>query len=1603
MIARLTEKLHEIGFELTATEISEILWLVCQLDKPLAESKVPKPSGKSETPPSPENTGQQEIGTEHLDKKDKKQNRLSDKNECRTDLYSSGLHDQGSYPFPVPAAFALPGKLEMGRAIRPLMQKRPSPYAKKLDEEISIRRIAESQNWIPFFAPALTRWLDVILVIDESSSMLIWKKTVGELQQFFERHGAFRNVQTWGFSFAENRIHLHQGYRSGVSKPGLSRSPLELIDPGKQRLILMVSDCVSSQWYAQTDNQIIKMLRIWAYHNIAAIIHMLPYRLWPRTGLGNAISVYLRSVRPGNVNAHLQAITDTGIFHQNTPKGLKMPVVSLEPDSLRPWAKSLVGTGSRWIRGVVFPDKPAKADIRAKKEPTAEERIKLFISTASPMARRLAGYLSAAPLTLPVMRLVQRVMLPQSRQTDLAEFFLSGLIERKTQDVSDRNPDEIQYDFIEGARERFLKTIRISESVKILENVFNEVYAKLSEFIDRETGTPIDFKSLIADPSKIDSVIDEEKNQIFASVAVKVLERLGGNYKELAERIKKHETKSVSAVKSVIYNKYHTTINASANVSTAELKLENHPVTVKIENKTIQEYPLREIPPEGINNLWYEYNDSDTVIFFVQGLLSDSRSCWLYEDKTNPENNRYWPDLILKDERIGKVSIFLAGFYTKFDSGDYKIENCAYEIFKNLICVVPDKAKEPPISKKNIVFICHSTGGIVIRYMLEREQAVFKDKNIGLILIASPSYGSKLENRLDWLATIYNQQLGKQLKWGNAELQDIDGRFRDLLNDKKIPCLFGTEAYENHFIFHRKFLPDKTKVVTKESAGRYFGAPVLLRNTDHFSTVKPHSFNHPAHELVVDFWEKYSRYLKTDADGGVTPISDEKQEPAGNAGVKSDSMKTNSENTSPYSSSDTGKKIFIICAEEDNNTAKRIYNDLKLLGCNPWLAAIDVKAGQYSDQIFRSVMEKSDYVLALLSKHSLTQRGMALKQLKKALDIFEEFPSGDIFLIPLQLDETKPQEDALRNLKPADFRSSYEEGFNQILRAIELKKIITPNPYPPVPTPIILNFEQKAELINALLRCPIMSDQNKHQTVINNFPDPIKNSIRIGNNVRQVIENIVTVCNNFENGIADLIKTVRFFEGNSLPMKNLEKVAEHLGLQPAIETEFVNRVNELSFITNTYCPSYLLISAPIGYGKTRLLEAVCDHMEKQGWFCIFVKLSKERSNSLKEISLGIIEQLGFKKSDTTDLTIPDICGFEIRECIFPFLKDKKKILLLLDEADRINDDLAKDILNELIPSMLRSFSDLDFRIDFRMIVSGRYLSRWEHLGIPLKSIQLTPFDFHAVHETIDKYVSKSRHNSDYRQKFASDLMYFTGGHPGCMAQILQQNYGRPISVITSSEEKHFDNIIKPVIDEIRLCIPDDLKIIFERISVVRRFTPQMLRFFIDKGLIDWQKNEYDLEDRLLQTYLVNKEKGFLKDDITRRLLSIYLRKTDYDSFKKICKGSIEFYKSKLTDLKAHRPDLIAVELLFQILQDIHYIAKGQETDFFKTLPEIFDMLVKDRDEVSKMEFFRDNIMKDWEFQFYLNYFFRKDTYNDEPFKRMTTQIDSYIKDLKDRK
>jgi pimeloyl-ACP methyl ester carboxylesterase len=275
-------------------------------------------------------------------------------------------------------------------------------------------------------------------------------------------------------------------------------------------------------------------------------------------------------------------------------------------------------------------------------------------------------------------------------------------------------------------------------------------------------------------------------------------------------------------------------------------------------------YPLEPRPPsmtmDRLNNFWHTYNGSNTVFIFIHGIFSDSHSCWRHGNPRDREQV-FWPDLIRSDRRLGGPSIYLAGYYTAFDAGDFPVAQCAREVLDALRRPDVDD-RLPVLDRRRLVFICHSTGGIVARYMLEKYRDVFAEKAVGLALIASPSLGSGWANLASLAAHYYNQRLGLQLRWNNAELEDIHWRFRDLVaqKDALMPGLFGMEAAEHTMIYRsripawiRWILPPRIKVVTTLSAGQYFGAVKILPGTNHFTTVKPDSVNHPSHEFLVDF------------------------------------------------------------------------------------------------------------------------------------------------------------------------------------------------------------------------------------------------------------------------------------------------------------------------------------------------------------------------------------------------------------------------------------------------------------------------------------------------------------------------------------------------------------------------------------------------------------------------------------------------------------------------------------------------------------------------------------------------------------------------------
>lgn len=278
------------------------------------------------------------------------------------------------------------------------------------------------------------------------------------------------------------------------------------------------------------------------------------------------------------------------------------------------------------------------------------------------------------------------------------------------------------------------------------------------------------------------------------------------------------------------------------------------------------------LPNKDVNNIWYKFQSDETVIVFVHGIFSDSRGCWLYEE--GDVEKQYWPDLIATDKDFGNTSIFLGGFYTAIDAGGYDVSQGAQELFAALGRHIKP-ATCSVLEMKNIIFVCHSTGGIVTRYVLYHHADAFKNKKVGLVLIASPSFGSKTADKLAILASIYNNALGKQLQWAHSDLKELDRNFRNLVDERRIPNLLGIEAVENHFIVHPKWFPvfPEKLLVDEESAGRYFSAVRMLANTDHFGTVKPNNRTHPSYLLLLDFFTKFARVGRDQVINNIAPHS----------------------------------------------------------------------------------------------------------------------------------------------------------------------------------------------------------------------------------------------------------------------------------------------------------------------------------------------------------------------------------------------------------------------------------------------------------------------------------------------------------------------------------------------------------------------------------------------------------------------------------------------------------------------------------------------------------------------------------------------------------
>jgi hypothetical protein len=65
------------------------------------------------------------------------------------------------------------------------------------------------------------------------------------------------------------------------------------------------------------------------------------------------------------------------------------------------------------------------------------------------------------------------------------------------------------------------------------------------------------------------------------------------------------------------------------------------------------------------------------------------------------------------------------------------------------------------------------------------------------------------------------------------------------------------------------------------------------------------------------------------------------------------------------------------------------------------------------------------------------KKGYVQKELKKALDLFEEYPESEIFIIPARLDDCSVSDIRLQEIHYIDLFPNLDEGFRSILETVK--------------------------------------------------------------------------------------------------------------------------------------------------------------------------------------------------------------------------------------------------------------------------------------------------------------------------------------------------------------------------------------------------------------------------------------------------------------------------------------------------------------------------------------------------------------------------------------
>ena len=131
---------------------------------------------------------------------------------------------------------------------------------------------------------------------------------------------------------------------------------------------------------------------------------------------------------------------------------------------------------------------------------------------------------------------------------------------------------------------------------------------------------------------------------------------------------------------------------------------------------------------------------------------------------------------------------------------------------------------------------------------------------------------------------------------------------------------------------------------------------------------------------------------------------------------------------------------FLSYAHDDSSMARKLYDELTKAGALVWFDEESIHPGEKWEPAIRKGIRESRFFVALMSSKSISKKGYVQREIREALNVLDEYPDDDIYLIPVRLDECIPSHDKLRELNWVNLFPSIEPGISKLVRFFGLAK-----------------------------------------------------------------------------------------------------------------------------------------------------------------------------------------------------------------------------------------------------------------------------------------------------------------------------------------------------------------------------------------------------------------------------------------------------------------------------------------------------------------------------------------------------------------------------------